>query len=52
MNNFVSNFNVLVIEYCDLRFICILVLVIWDLNCFGACVLEFYLRSLKQFLKY
>ncbi len=33
--------NVLVIEYCDLRFICNLVLVIWDLNYFGACVLVF-----------
>jgi hypothetical protein len=33
--------KVLVIEYCDLRFICNLVLAIWDLNYIGACNLDF-----------
>ncbi len=36
------------VEYCDLEIICNLVLVIWDLNYFGACNLGFSGQSLRD----
>ena len=41
--------NVLVIEYCDLRFICNLVLVIWDL--YSLVLVICYLPHFMYFLR-
>jgi hypothetical protein len=42
-------FCVLVIEYCDLRFICNLVLVIWDLIGFLLLTTQLFLSSRTKF---
>ncbi len=40
-NDAIHNLGVLVIEILNFEFVCNLMLVIWDLNYFGACDLVF-----------